>query len=769
MNIQTFGKYTITRQLGSGGMAEVYLAHDPMLDRNVAIKVIHPNLVSEADFEQGFRREARVVASLRHPNIVQVYEFDLYNGEPFMVMEYLEGGTLKDRLAEYRSRKETVPLEEARARLTTIASGLDYAHQRDLVHRDLKPGNILFTANGDPVIADFGIAKILGDPSQMTVSGKLVGTPAYMSPEQASSKAIDRRSDIYSLGVILYEMVAGTVPFKGESTTAVMMQHLTQPPPPPRQLNPAVPDAVQAVILKALAKNPDDRFATAGELASAFSTALLSGAAVSSPDKQLPVDPNSMTIIEPEAQTALRPAIPTPTPTAQAPVTPEKQVQLPPKAEAPIKAVSSPQPSRPAPDMVASPRTGQKRIAVAIAGAAIILVLLLVAGGAFIVSRLGNIGQPGRVASGVEPASGSKGQPTQTAPSAAALPTATQMAGMDQSNSSTGPQPGPTPQSAGILRFADAAGTADQVVLSLTNIPPPATGHQYEAWLVGREGEARVSLGKVELDKNGGAQLTFVDKDGQNLLAQFDRFELTLQPDPDPSTLPSGIVMYSSALPAGALMHIRHLLVAFDDTPNHIGLDVGLLKDAKLVNKATQDMSDAHQKSDFERVLIDAEILVNVIEGKQGEHYGDLDHNSTTSDPSDGYGLLLNGKNNGYIEGTLDHANLAATSPDATAEIKMHAGHVKIAAKDLDDWAAQLRDLSLKVLASKDNAAAADSISKSVALGDRFLNGIDLDGDESVDPVPGEAGAVIAYEHALYMADMPIFVGANAIPTPGSK
>lgn len=343
------------------------------------------------------------------------------------------------------------------------------------------------------------------------------------------------------------------------------------------------------------------------------------------------------------------------------------------------------------------------------------------------------------------------------------------MAGMDHSTPSAGPQAGPASQIAGLVRFADATGTADQVVLSLTDIAAPPAAHRYEAWLVGQEGESRLSLGNVDLDAKGNGQLTFVDKDGQNLLAQFDRFELTLQPDPDPSTLPSGNVVYSSAVPPGALMHIRHLLVAFDDTPNHIGLDVGLLKDAKLVNKTTRDMLDAHQKSDFERVLIDAETLVNVIEGKQGPQYGDLDHNGTISDPSDGYGLLLNGKNNGYIEGAIDHAGLAAASPDATEEIKMHSEHVKIAAKNMEEWATQLRDLGLQILASKDNAAAAESISKSVALGDRLLNGIDLDGDETVDPVPGEAGALIAYEHAFYMADMPVLSGPNAMPTPGPK
>lgn len=274
MSTQSFGKYLVTQVLGRGGMAEVFLARDPLLERNVAIKVIHPHLATESDFGERFRREAKLVASLRHPNIVQLYDFDIQNETPYMVMEFLDAGSLKIRLGALRAQNKLMPLAEGARILAAIASALDFAHARGAVHRDVKPANILFTANDEPVLADFGIAKIVGEAAQLSASGAVVGSPAYMSPEQAASQPVDARSDIYALGIVAYEMVTGRVPFQGESPTAVLMQHLNNAPPPPRQFNANVPEAVQAVILRALAKNSATRFASAGELARAFTAAL---------------------------------------------------------------------------------------------------------------------------------------------------------------------------------------------------------------------------------------------------------------------------------------------------------------------------------------------------------------------------------------------------------------------------------------------------------------------------------------------------------------
>ena len=244
MAAQTFGKYIVTRRLGRGGMAEVYLARDPVLERNVAIKVIYPHLSADPGFGERFCREAKVVASLRHAHIVSLYDFDVLNDQPFMVLEYLSGGTLKDRLAALHKQGKMMSLAEIARILDPLANALDYAHARGAVHRDVKPANILFTANGEPVLTDFGISKLLGESAQISASGSVIGSPAYMSPEQAASKPVDARSDQYSLGIVLYEMATGRVPFQGDSPTAVLLQHLNDPPPPPRQFNASISEQV---------------------------------------------------------------------------------------------------------------------------------------------------------------------------------------------------------------------------------------------------------------------------------------------------------------------------------------------------------------------------------------------------------------------------------------------------------------------------------------------------------------------------------------------
>jgi serine/threonine protein kinase len=270
----SFGKYGVIRLLGQGGFGEVYLAHDPNLVDKVAIKTIYPHLARERGFERRFLREARLLRKLNHSNIVRLYAFEVVNGQPFMVMEYLAGGTLKDRLAKLRARGQKMSLEEIAQLMDKIGDALDHAHKLGAIHRDIKPANILFRSPGEPVLTDFGIAKLMEESVRLSKPGETSGTASYMSPEQAGGIPVDVRSDVYSLGIVLYELVTGRVPFLGETPAAVLKKHVYDPPPPPKQFNPDVADAIQTVILKALEKNPDARFASTGELAKAFSAAV---------------------------------------------------------------------------------------------------------------------------------------------------------------------------------------------------------------------------------------------------------------------------------------------------------------------------------------------------------------------------------------------------------------------------------------------------------------------------------------------------------------
>lgn len=288
---KTFGRYEVVDSLGRGGMAEVYRARDPMLDRNVAIKVILPHLAADEMFEERFLREAKLVASLSHPNIIRLFDFGLENGLPFMVMEYLGYGTLKDRIKEYSPQNRTMPLEDIARIISPVTNALDYAHENDAIHRDIKPANILFTSNRDPVITDFGIAKILVDTGHLTLTGGIVGSPQYMSPEQAASEPVHKYSDIYSLGVMVYEMSTGQPPFQGDTVTGILMQHLNEPPPQPRDLNPNIPQSVQEVIIQSLAKKPLERYASAGEFANAFNSSLRG-------DPAIEVSPTDETVLD---------------------------------------------------------------------------------------------------------------------------------------------------------------------------------------------------------------------------------------------------------------------------------------------------------------------------------------------------------------------------------------------------------------------------------------------------------------------------------------
>jgi serine/threonine protein kinase len=264
-----FGKYEVLQRLGRGGMAEVYRAYHPNLDRFVAIKVLHSFLSDEGEFKARFEKEAQNIARLRHPNIVQVYDFDFDEDTDsyFMVMEIIEGPTLKDYLYDPAKGVHKLPLNEALRIIRQAAEALSYAHQRGMIHRDVKPANLMLDEheNNRVVLTDFGIAKLLTG-SQNTMSGGLVGTPAYMSPEQGMGETGDERSDLYSLGVILYQMLTGELPYDAETPMALLLQHMNDPIPSIRAVDPHLSPAVDKVLQKLMAKEPAERYQTAQEL-----------------------------------------------------------------------------------------------------------------------------------------------------------------------------------------------------------------------------------------------------------------------------------------------------------------------------------------------------------------------------------------------------------------------------------------------------------------------------------------------------------------------
>ncbi|MDQ2691915.1 MAG: protein kinase [Chloroflexota bacterium] len=718
---KTVGKVRIEKAIARGGMAEVYLGTHLTLDRPVAVKVMHNFVEADPDLQTRFEREAKVVAGLRHPNIVQIFDFDTVDGHPYIVMEYLRGTSLASYLRELHKRGQRLPPRQVARLLITLATALDYAHERGVIHRDIKPGNIILhtgtddismdrpiTEQAEPVLTDFGLVRIAQAVTQ-TASGSVSGTPAYMSPEQAQGVKVDHRSDIYSLGVVLYEMVAGRIPFDADTSWTVIFKHINEPPPPIIGVQPAV----QKVIENALAKNPDSRYQTARALASDYMDAIGMIAEASTLRMSLPRAPIPEDISESRKRA---------------------MVQQTPAGPGTVAGTISP-----------APAPAWTRFA-GYAG----IVLIMLALGAFAVARLSAANEPTPI------------------PTAFIEPTQPPTALHATDHPTTAPNavvPPPEVSPVGVLRFQDGTAIADSVTLSTSSIPPPPEGALYEVWLIRDDAEQRISVGTIDFAQNPNGSLSFIDGQGTNLLGLYSGTEITIEPnDGNPNS--SNNIAFSVRLPEGGLTHVRHLLHSFDATPDQVGFIRGLDSSTELLVNSSTQMLSAFEAGNEPDVLLQAENMLSLIAGSQSSDYRDWNLNGSIDDPGDGYGLLLNGDHAGYIQGTFTHADLALTSADATPNMLTHGEHVKVSANNVSDWTAQLRTQLVSILENPSNPDREGLIRQAVALANQIRVGLDLDGNERIEPIPGEGGALTAYEHAYYMADMLILPAGNQTPTP---
>ena len=259
-------RYRLLARVGTGGMATVYRAEDILLGRLVAIKMLHEGLAGDELFVRQFQREAHAAANLTHPNIVTVHDLGQFNERPYIVMEFVAGHTLKNLVVEATQRGRLLPQTTALDLIIQVCEGVGYAHRSGLVHCDVKPHNVLVTADQKVKVADFGIARALSQATSQHQSDMIWGTPQYFSPEQASGEPATPASDVYSIGIMLFEVLSGRLPFEGESSTAIALKHLHEPPPAVRDINPQVPAYLEQILFKVLSKEPTGRYRTAGQL-----------------------------------------------------------------------------------------------------------------------------------------------------------------------------------------------------------------------------------------------------------------------------------------------------------------------------------------------------------------------------------------------------------------------------------------------------------------------------------------------------------------------
>jgi serine/threonine protein kinase len=675
---RTLGKVQIESLIARGGVAEVYLGTHTTLQRKVAVKILREQYQDDPDLLERFQREAVVVSRLRHPNIVQIYDFDAVAGHPYLVMEYISGPSLSRYLDVFHAKGKRLELPVISRLLTSVASALAYAHKMGVIHRDVKPGNILLTshtaqviagitmpAGFEPILTDFGLVRFLNS-SRHTTNGQITGTPAYMSPEQARGEATDERTDIYSLGIVLYEMLSGgRVPFEGETTMSVLLKHIHHPVEPIPGLSPSL----QEILDLALAKDRHNRYSSSTRFASDFRSTV-----------------EQLSRVDTYA--------------------PESPVYRPPKISE-------------------KPRVRWRRAAA--------LAILGLAIGSFL--WFGRI--PTQEA-GIIPNTGD------TAPSTT-LPS--QAAPVELSPST-------------VLRFRNGIGIADQAELIAESMPLPPDGSQYEAWLIG--GGARQSLGVLELDEQGNGRLIYSDRDGENLIGLYDRVELSIESmtDEEPG-LPAEVV-YAFA-PGEGYIHLRNLLSSSPDTPNEISIFQGLITTIHSIQQNAADMKTEYENSDEPGMRQKAEAIMILLAGNQSPDYKDWDGDGERVDPFDGYGLLPNGSQPGYIQALSSEGDYAANAPGATVNLISHWENARICTQNLSTWATSLRQTTLRILSAPSGSNLDGQIADSGRFASQLMNGTDLDGDQTVELLPGGCGATSVLENTYRMADM-YLMPINLIP-----
>jgi plastocyanin/tRNA A-37 threonylcarbamoyl transferase component Bud32 len=747
------GQYHLVELIRQGGMATVYKAYQASLERFVAVKVLHHDHEHDPQFAARFKLEARTIAQLQHHNILPVYDYGEQDSLLYLVMQYIEkGATLADVLHPPLAPIPALGLAER------LLEALEYAHTHGVIHRDVKPGNVLLPAPDWPMLADFGIAKLLEADQTITMTGQVVGTAAYLAPEQAAGQPVDARADLYALGVVLYEMVTGRVPFNADVPVAVLMQHTYEQPPSPRRINPNLPAVIEPALLRALAKNPDERYQSAAEMAAdlrrigaqleqardtdrisslyqagvqAFEQGRLAQAIehLGELDAIAPGYKDSAALLAAaqKAQDHARSA-------AHQRLTQMRQryqtIRL---GEAgspgsgPSDGPQGAEANEGGAPFVATSISNRNRSRRFLATLAFVILALLVGGAAFVLSR---------------PTNATIAPPTGAA--LTALPAEAAPAGADVAGAT------------GRLAWHDDVLWNDAASIVVQDLPPPDADQVYAAWLVGKDGSLALEILSTDGDE---MTLSYRSPTHANLLANYDRVYITRVPKAAATTEIANVLM-TGALPTQTLVHIRHVLVTFDSTPNKTGFALGLRQEADEILRHANLLKKTLDAGDLAGEKRHAEHLINMIEGRQGEHFGDSDGNGNTQNPGDGFGMLKNGQQLGYLDGMVGHAILAAETPDATEHIKIQAETIQGIGATLRERITDIRDRAIRISQAASVAETQQDVSAILELAQQVIQGVDANTNGQIEPIPGEGGVLAAYQQAQRMADLPFTPGS---------
>ncbi len=738
------GRYQIESLLGQGGMSAVYKATDPNLKRTVAVKLIHPHLSDVAEFVDRFRKEANVVAQLRHPNIVQVFDFNRDGDDFYMVMEFVAGDTLRDRLDRLNGAGTHMPLVEVMKYAINICEAAEYAHQRNVIHRDIKPANVILDLQGQAVLMDFGIAKIMGGP-EYTATGATMGTALYMPPEQIRGERVDERSDIYAMGVMLFEMIGGRPPYQAKSAMTVLMMHLGDPVPDVNQLRPDCPADLKAVVEKAMAKAPAQRYQSAAEMntdlervLSALQRSLQAPTSVGKAAMAITAQPQI-------AQTAAGIMAPGSSTTAS-------QTRSPDSTDT---AVSSPAASSQEyiPPLVVTGGRDKKKWLIAftllLVGVFILIGGLLVA--LFVLTRSGDdnvedlAGVDLTEAAAVLLPSATKEKPSDEQPGPVTTSPIETLAPAAAPTPTMEPVPTPALERLGLLAFQDnEQARAGTFLLTIPEADPPAAGSHYELWI--SDGQDPVSLGVIE----PGSTITFTGESDENLLAIYDSAFITVELDGQ-SGGSAGEPVFLGFVPPASLEQIRLLVASAPESPGEKAYLPGAGEQTQLANDHGGFLSASLAAGDLATAKQHAEHVINILAGEENNAFGDWNGDGLAQNPGDGFGVA------GYLEKAIEHAQLAATADGASEEVKLHAAPTFIGSDNALAFLEEAIQAAGRVLASDSVAEAQLAAEVLSGLLDALLNGRDANNDGTIVPSPGEGGILIAYEHALRMGSFEFF------------